>query len=268
MECKHGELYVYGNILEALTTGWVAAQHALGVLESKDTTATKKAADTAERDALDAKAVAEGKTCMFTGEYYETLEEAVEEANNHGGGTITLLADTIVSKNGEIPDMCFNSNFAIRSKKGGPKFRIYRGENDRKEMMQVTEGTLRLINVIVDGACEGGAHRAAIRLSDLGRIILRGTTICNNHSDNEGGLANQGASAICVVGEKASLTLNSDCVISDCTAVGGAVSAILNSDGTIINNNVVFENNKTDKEGSANYVDFTGKSRVKGASLG
>ena len=264
----NGFLYVYGNILEALTTGWVAARHALGVLESRDKTAAKKAADTAEREALDAEAVAKGKTCMFTGEYYESIEEAVEEANNHGGGTITLLADTPVSTNGRVPDMCFNSNFAIRSKKGGPAFRIYRGEKDRKEMLQVTEGTLRLINVVVDGACEGGAHRAAIRLSDLGKIILKGTVICNNTSDNADNMANQGASAICCVGEKTSLTLNSDCVIRNCHAVGQAVSAITAFDGTIVNNNVVFEDNTTDKGGSANYVDLTGNSHVQGASLG
>ena len=253
--------------MEALTTGWVAARHALGILESKDT-AAKKAADTAERDILDAKAVSEGKTCMFTGEYYRSLEEAVEKANNHGGGSITLLADTVVSLNGEVPDMCFNSNFAVRSKKGGPAFRIYRGDKDRREMLQVTEGTLRLIHVILDGACEGGAHRAAVRLSDLGKIILKGTTICNNRSDNAGNAANQGASAICCVGEKTSLTLNSDCVIKNCEAADGAVSAIVSSGGTIINNNVVFEGNVTDKECSANYVDLTGDSHVRGASLG
>ena len=264
----NGFLYVYGNILEALTTGWVAAQHALGVLETKEQASEKKAEDTKKQDAMDEAAVAEGKTCRFTGEYYESLEEAVEKANNHGGGTITLLADTVVSKDGTVPDMCFNSNFTIRSKKGGPAFRIYRGEKDRMEMMQVTEGTLRLIHVIVDGAADGGAHRAAIRLSDLGKIILRGTTICNNESDNEGGIENQGASAICCVGEKASLTLNSDCVIRDCTARKGAYAAVTSAGSVIVNNNVVMEGNKTERDGSANYADLTGDSLVKGAALG
>lgn len=264
----NGFLYVYGNILEALTTGWVAAQHALGILESHASSQEHREEDIARQDALDEKAVASGKTCMFTGEYYATIEEAVEQANNHGGGTITLLADTPVSEDGKVPDMCFNSNFTIRSKKGHPAHRIYRGEKDRKEMLQVTEGTLRLIHVVLDGACEGGAHRAAIRLSDLGKIILRGTVICNNSSDNEGNAENQGASAICCVGEKASLTLNSDCVIRNCHASGRAYSAVVASGSTIINNNVVFEGNTTDGNVSANYMDFTGDSHVKGAALG
>ena len=31
----------------------------------------------------DEKAISENKTCVFTGGYYESIEEAVEKANNH-----------------------------------------------------------------------------------------------------------------------------------------------------------------------------------------
>lgn len=76
--------------------------------------------------------------------------------HNHGGGTITLISDTMVSKDGKIPEMTFNSNVTIASK-GGQYFRIYRGEHDRKEMLQVKDGTLRFFNVIIDGDCEGAS---------------------------------------------------------------------------------------------------------------
>ncbi len=240
----NGFLYVYGNILEALTTGWVAVRHALGVLDSDlSTIAAEKDAENAEQEAKDAAAVAEGKTCMFTGEYYYSIEEAVEEANNHGGGTITLLADTVVSRDGRVPDMCFNSNFAIRSKKGGEIFRIYRGENDKREMLQVTDGTLRLINVILDGSIEGGAHRAAVRISDLGKVIMKNTTICGNVSDNADNNADQGASAICCIGDRVSLKMDDKCVIRDCAAIGNAVSTILVSGSKVSCDGVTFSGN-------------------------
>ncbi len=263
----NGFLYVYGNILEALTTGWVAVRHALGVLESdRSAVAAEKEAALAEQEARDAAAVAAGKTCSFTGEYYDNLEEAVEDANNHGGGTITLLADTVVSKNGKVPDMCFNSGFAIRSKKGGPAFRIYRGEHDKKEMLQITDGILRLFDVILDGSCEGGATRAALRISDLARVTMKSTTICNNQSNNADNAANQGASAICVVGGKAGLKMDGKCVIRNCTATGSAVSAIVASDSNINNGGVTFEGN-TSESGNPNYTDLTGHTRVSGTPL-
>ncbi len=262
----NGFLYTYGNILEALTTGWVAVRHALGILDEGISFAERREAAKAEQDAKDAAAVAAGKTCSFTGEYYDNIEEAVELANNHGGGTITLLANTVVSKNGEVPDMCFNSNFAIRSKKGGPRFRIYRGENDRKEMLQITDGTLRLINVILDGECEGGAHRAALRISDLGKVVMRGSTICNNVSDNADNIANQGASAICIVGKRANLRMDAKCSIENNTAKGGAVSAIVVSDSGLSNDGALFQGNVSEN-GNANYTDLTGNTRIRGTAI-
>ena len=257
----NGFLYTYGNILEALTTGWVAVRHALGILDNGPSFAERKEALKAEQDAKDAEALKAGKTCSFTGVYYDNIEEAVEDANNHGGGTITLLADTVVSKDGRVPDMCFNSGFAIRSKKGGPRFRIYRGENDRREMLQITDGTLRLIDVILDGACEGGAHRAALRISDLGKVIMKNAEICNNVSDNADNADNQAASAICLVGKKVSLRMDSKSAIRNCTASGKALSAIVVSDGSISNDGAVFENN------GSNYTDLTGNTHIRGVEI-
>lgn len=211
-------------------------------------------------------ALAEGKTCSFTGQYYDNLEEAVELANNHGGGTITLIADTVVSKDGKIPEMTFNSNVTIASK-GGHYFRVYRGEHDRKEMLQVKDGTLRFFNVIIDGDCEGGATRAAVRVSDLGYVELRNSTICNNHSNNEGNAENEGASAVCCVGKKASLRFDDKCYIRNCVATGGAVGAIVASGGKIINGGVRFEENTSENGDNPNYVDLAGSTKVMGAIL-
>ncbi len=213
-------------------------------------------------------AIAAGMTCMFTGEYYDSIEEAVDKANNHGGGTITLLADTVVSKNGKAPEMCFNSGFAIRSKKGGPTFRIYRGPLDKTEMLSVTDGTLRLFSVILDGTCEGGANRCAIRVSDLGKAELKDVVIRDNASDNAGNADNQGATAICVVGEKASLKLGADCVISGFAGTGNAISAIVASGGVIKNEGVTFENNRSENGANPNYTDLTGTTSVEGVPLG
>jgi hypothetical protein len=215
----------------------------------------------------EAQALADGKTCMFTGEYYECLEEALEKANNHGGGTITLIADTVVSKNGKVPDMCFNSSVTIASKGGGPNRRIFRGALDRKEMLQVTDGTLRFFNVIIDGACEGGAQRAAIRVSDRGYVELRGSVICNNHSNNADNAENQGATAVCCVGAKASLRFDDRCRISNCAGTGTAISAIVTSGGTVINGGVRFEGNTSESGDNPNYKDLTGNTKIQGALL-
>lgn len=212
-------------------------------------------------------ALAEGKTCSFTGQYYDNLETAVELANNHGGGTITLIADTMVSKDGKVPEMTFNSNITIASKGGGSYFRIYRGKHDRKEMIQIKDGTLRFFNVILDGGHESGATRAAIRISDLGYVELRNSTICNNHSNNEGNHESESAAAVCCVGKKASLRFDDKCYIRNCAAKGGAVSAIVASGGKIINGGVRFEENFSDNGDNPNYLDLTGSTKVMGAIL-
>ena len=212
-------------------------------------------------------AVSEGKTCQFTGQYYESIEEAVEKANNHGGGTITLLADTMVSKNGKVPDMCFNSGFAIRSKKGGPALRIYRGELDNREMLQITDGILRLFDVILDGSCETGASRAAIRISDLGKAEMKNVAILDNRSDNAGNAENQGATAICCVGEKTALKLDDSCVIRGCAGTGTAISAIVASGGAITNGGCRFEGNTAENGENPNYTDLTGTTVLEGTPI-
>ena len=213
-------------------------------------------------------ALAEGKTCLFTGEYYGNFEEAMELAKNHGGGTITLIDDTVVSKNGKVPVLCFNSNVTVASKKGGPNRRLYRGETDRQEMLHVTDGMLRFFNVIIDGACEGGARRAAICVSDLGAVELRSSIICNNHSDNAENAENQGATAVCCVGPRASIRFDDRCRIENCVGTGTAVSAIVASGGTVTNSGVRFEGNVSEADTNPDYVDLTGDTKVLGALLG
>ena len=281
----NGFLYTYGNILEALTTGRVAADHALKLDAWDSPSARIPGQQKSEYDneltpvpgglelkmvdksAEEQAAIAEGKTCKFTGKYYASLEEAVDKANNHGGGTVILIADTVVSKNGHVPDMCFNSGFAIRSKKGGPRFRIYRGAQDKKEMLQITDGTLRLYDVILDGTCEGAAERAAIRVSDLGKAFLSNVIIENNHSNNANNVENQGASAICCVGDKTLLKLDSRSLIRNCKGSGSVLSAVVASGGKVINEGISFENNKTTRSGNPNYLDLTGTTNFEGEPI-
>jgi len=215
----------------------------------------------------DEQAISEGKTCIFTGDYYGSIEEAVEKANNHGGGTVTLIADTVVSRNGKVPDMCFNSNFAIRSKKGGPTYRIYRGGLDRREMLQITDGVLRLFDVTLDGGCDGPAFCAAIRISDRGRVEMSGVTICGNYTTNAGNAANQGATAVCCIGANASFKMSSGCVIRDNAGTGSAISAIVASGGTITNEGAVFEGNTSDNGKNPDYTDLTGTTRFEGLPI-
>jgi hypothetical protein len=134
-------------------------------------------------------------------------------------------------------------------------------------MLQVTDGTLRFFNVIIDGACEGGAQRAAIRVSDRGYVELRGSVICNNHSNNADNAENQGATAVCCVGAKASLRFDDRCRISNCAGTGTAISAIVTSGGTVINGGVRFEGNTSESGDNPNYKDLTGNTKIQGALL-
>ena len=76
-------------------------------------------------------------------------------------------------------------------------------------------------------------------------MFARSTTICNNVSDNAGNIANQGASAMCCVGERVLVRMDNKCTIRDCSAVGEAKSAVVVSGSRMDISAVKFENNSS-----------------------
>lgn len=195
---------------------------------------TDKAEKPAKQD-KDADALAQGMTCKYISSYFATFGEALEQANQNGGGTVTLLADAPLSADGSVPKVGFRTTITVKSA-GDQPFKIVRSAADAGPMLQITDGFVTLSNVVLDGSGVAGAGPIAL-VSDLGRLTLgAGAVLTGNESA-------AGASAVQVVGADAYLTLESGCEISGNTAADGASAAIVSEGGNIVNDGATFSGN-------------------------
>lgn len=204
--------------------------------------------DESTKQDKDADALAQGMTCKYISSYFATFAEALEQANQNGGGTVTLLADTPLSADGAVPKVGFRTTITVKSA-GDEAFRIMRTEADTGPMLQITDGFVTLSNVVFDGS--GVAAEGPIALvSDLGRLTLdAGAALVGNASAS-------GASAVQVVGSDAYLTLESGCEVSGNIAGDGASAAVVSEGGNIVNNGATFSSNTGGD--NANYLETAG----------
>lgn len=216
-----------------------------------------------EKEDPDAEALAAGKTVKYIDQYYTNLKEAVDKANQNGGGTVVLLADTIDTEDGGIPTIGFRTSITIKSN-GDKPFKIYRADGQTTEMLRITDGTITLKDVVFDGS-GAGVTSPVIMISDLARVTFgSGLTITGNATDGTGYAADFAASAVSISGADAYLTLEQGCVISDCAATGAALSAIYNFGGNVVNDGASLTGNTTEAGENANY---SGTGSFEGAEL-
>jgi hypothetical protein len=195
----------------------------------------------------DRQAVAEGKTVKVVNSYYATLAEAVEFANQNGGGTIYLLADTICTASDQPPMIEFRTTVRVKSIEGDV-FTVRRGEGQTFEMFRLTDGVVTFDKVIFDGTSPSAVDRPIIVVSNLAWLTLGSGVVLKNSNSNDR------ASAISVSGADAKLTIQKGCTIEDC---GGTGSVVFNDDATIIDEGVVLHNN-TAAEGDYGGSSVTG----------
>ncbi|MEG0322689.1 MAG: hypothetical protein RR547_01450 [Raoultibacter sp.] len=201
----------------------------------------------------DAEALAAGKTVKYIDQYYTNLKDAVDKANQNGGGTVVLLADTVDTENGESATIGFRTSITIKSN-GDKPFKIYRAVGHVTEMLRITDGTITVKDVVFDGAGEG-VTSPIIMISDLARVTFgSGLTLTNNVTDGSGYAENFGASAVSISGADAYVTIESGCTISSCVGSGSAVSALNNDGGNVINNGGTFTGNTSASGENPNYV--------------
>jgi hypothetical protein len=181
----------------------------------------------------DQQAVAEGKTVKVVNSYYATLAEAVEFANQNGGGTIYLLADTICTASDQPPMIEFRTTVRVKSVEG-EVFTVKRGEGQTFEMFRLTDGVVTFDRVIFDGASPSAVERPILAVSNLAWLTLGPGAVLKNNNSNDR------ASAISVSGADAKLTIQNGCTIENCSGVG---SVIFNDDATVIDEGVVLQGN-------------------------
>lgn len=185
-------------------------------------------------DDKDADALAQGMTCKYISDYYATFGEALERAEQNGGGTVTLLCDSPVSADGNVPKVEFRTTITVKSA-GDEPFKVFRTAADAGPMLQITDGFVTLKNVVFDGTSDAPCDGPIALVSDLGRLTLDdGACLTGNQSVS-------GASAVSVLGADAYLTLEAGCVIENCSSADGA--AIVSDGGNIENNGAAFEGN-------------------------
>ncbi|NTU88347.1 MAG: hypothetical protein HGA54_00330 [Actinobacteria bacterium] len=235
-------------------------------------TVAEEAAPAAEEKTLsaaDEKALADGFTCKYISSYYTNLYDAMYQANNNAGGTITLLADTVDTETGDIPTVKFRTTIIIASSEGN-SFRVYRADGQTGEMLIMTDGFVTLKNCTFDGSSTSPTTAPAIRVSDWARQTFgKGFTLVNCDSDGSGASsAALAASAVSVSGVDAYLTLEAGSAINDCDASGAALSAIVSSQGVITNNGATFSGNTSATAANPNYTDFDGTSKYAGTEIG
>lgn len=208
----------------------------------------------------DAKAVADGKTVRIIDQYYDNLADAVEVANQNGGGTIKLLADTVATGDlSKTATIGFRTSISIKSE-GDKPLTVYRAEGQIGPMLKMTDGTVSLKNVRFDGSGKG-VGSPAIEISDQAVVKFgKGLTICNNESDGstDGSLP---ASAVSVSGKDASLTLKSGCAFTGNSALGTVEAVIYNDGATVTNEGCVFKDNVSENGADPNYA---GDGKLKG----
>lgn len=206
----------------------------------------------------DAAAVAEGKTVRIIDQYYTNLADAVELANQNGGGTIVLLADTVATDDPAVTaTIGFRTSIILKSE-GDQPLTVYRAPGQTGPMLQMTDGTVSLKNLVFDGAGEE-VGAPAIAISDQAVVKFgKGCTITGNASDGSLSAGKNGASAVSISGKDASLTLKEGCAISGNTGTANAVAAIYNDGATVINEGAVLEDN-TNQNGDNPHYAGTGK---------
>lgn len=201
----------------------------------------------------DAAAVEKGMTVKVIGQYYSNLREAIEVANQNGGGTVTLLADTVATDDSEQPaTIGFRTSIMIKSESDEP-LSIYRAEGQTGAMLVCTDGTIRLKNVVFDGSGEK-ATAPVITVSDQAQLTLKeGASVTGNKTDGSdpGSLP---ASAISVSGSDAVLTLEEGCGVGGNEGAGDVEAAIYNSGATVKNEGAVFEDNTAEYGENPNYA--------------
>lgn len=202
-------------------------------------------ADKPEKQDKDAEALGQGMTCKYISSYFKTFGEALEQANQNGGGTVTLLADAPLSADGTVPKVGFRTTITIKSDGDAP-FSIMRGDADVGPMLQITDGFVTLKNVVFDGTSAAALESPIALVSDLGRLTLDDGVVLT------AGNAVSGASAVSVVGSSAYLTLEAGSEISQCIASGDA-AAIVSEGGVVANNGASFSDNEGG--GNPNYLE-------------
>ena len=201
----------------------------------------------------DAAAVEEGMTVKIIGQYFSNLREAVEVANQNGGGTITLLADTVATDDPEqTATIGFRTSIQISSEGDAP-LTVYRADGQTGPLLAATDGTVRLKNVEFDGSGTGAAA-PIIAVSDQCHFTVKeGVVIFGNSTD---GSATDvlPASAISVSGEDAVLTLEEGCIIRGNSGTGDVEAAIYNDGATVENEGAIFEENTSEAGENPNYA--------------
>lgn len=206
----------------------------------------------------DAAAVAEGKTVRIIDQYYTNLADAVELANQNGGGTIVLLADTVATDDpATTATIGFRTSIILKSE-GDEPLRVYRAPGQTGPMLRMTDGTVSLKNLVFDGAGEE-VGAPAITISDQAVVKFgKGCTIMGNQSNGSLAAGKDGASAVSVSGKDASLTLKEGCTIANNAGTGSAVAAIYNDGATVINEGAVLKDNTSENGDNPHYAG-TGK---------
>ena len=215
-------------------------------------------------EGADAEAVAQGKTVKCIDQYFTNLADAVELANQNGGGTIAILADTVATDDAsKTATIGFRTSIMIKSE-GDEPLRIYRAEGQTGPMLAITDGTINLKNVTFDASGEQ-ATAPVIAISDQAVVKFgKGLTITGNTTDGSGVAEAVAASAASVSGKSAKLTLKEGCVISGCVGTGAVQAAIVNDGATVDNEGATFENNTVEQGDNPNYA---GTGKLKGDEI-
>lgn len=250
--------------------GTVKGDSAASDGKSASGSADSSAADSARGEKgsasdVDRAALAQESNVEILGNTYSTLAEALEVANQNGGGTVTLHGDCVSSvEAGTFPTVGFRTSITIESDDDGP-FTVYRGEGTADPLLVMTDGTVRVRNVTLDGSGDTVGCPLVI-VSDQAVVTFgEGLTLQNNTSDGSSYPKKYDASAVAVMGEDAQLTLESGCVIRDNAGVGDEVqAALLANDATVTNNGATFEGNTVEATDTPN---FAGDAKVKGEQI-
>ena len=199
----------------------------------------------------DAAAVAEGMTVRIIGQYYTNLADAVEVANQNGGGTIALLADTVATDDpAKTATIGFRTSIIIKSEGDAP-LTIYRANGQAGPLLQMTDGTVSLKAVVFDGSGEK-ATAPVIAISDQAVVKFgKGLTVTGNVCD--GADSGECASAVSVSGKSASLTLKEGSSITGNQGSGDAVAAVYNDGATVVNDGGTVAGNTAEKGDNPNY---------------
>lgn len=201
----------------------------------------------------DAAAVEEGMTVKIIGQYFSNLREAVEVANQNGGGTITLLADTVATDDPEqTATIGFRTSIQISSEGDAP-LTVYRADGQAGPLLSATDGTVRLKNIEFDGSGVGSVA-PIITVSDQCHLTVKESVVIFGNFTDGSATDTLPASAISVSGEDAVLTLEEGCIIRDNNGTGDVEAAIYNDGATVENRGAIFEENSSEIGENPNYA--------------